>query len=240
MDRITRETRSPGILVATLALIVALTGTAIAGDQGASISLSKKQVRKITQRVAARVASRVANRQIDRREGGLSVAHADRANTATSSTTAQSATIAASAANALNAGNADQLDGLDADSLVRAAGASTTNAAEGDGDIVSTSITAPGDGYLLIVASVDSRNDVDTDGFDCDIEVDGVPIASAHRSIRVTKEGNNEEDCGTNTVAQVDAGPHVIDFSAGSVGTNVKFEGADLNVLFVPFGPTGG
>jgi hypothetical protein len=44
MERITRALPSPAGVVAVLALVAAVAGTAIAGDQTASTSLSKKKI----------------------------------------------------------------------------------------------------------------------------------------------------------------------------------------------------
>ena len=81
MKRI-RDTRpSPAIIVAALALVAALAGTAIAGSDVQSSALSKKKVKKI--------AKKQAKKQINKLAPGLSVAHADSADSAT---TADSAT----------------------------------------------------------------------------------------------------------------------------------------------------
>lgn len=80
---------SPATLVAVIALIAALGGTAIAA--GGLTGTQKKQVRKI--------ATKVFNSRI----GGASVAHANTADKATKATTATTATKATTATTATNA-----------------------------------------------------------------------------------------------------------------------------------------
>jgi hypothetical protein len=90
MSRRIREWRpSAGLLVAVLALVAAIAGTAVAGPGATTSKLTKKKVVKI------------AGQEIKKLAPGLSVAHAD---TATSATTADSAA---------QAENADLLDGVD-------------------------------------------------------------------------------------------------------------------------------
>jgi hypothetical protein len=87
MNRIRQP--SPALIVAVLALVAALAGTAVAGPDASTSAISKKKVKSI------------ATKQINKLAPGLSVAHAD---TATSATTADSAA---------QAENADMLDGID-------------------------------------------------------------------------------------------------------------------------------
>jgi hypothetical protein len=93
--------RSPATVVAIVALIAALGGTAIAA--GGLTGKQKKQVKKI--------ATKVFNSNI----GGASVAHAGSADTATKATKANEATKASQATKAneaTKASNADKLGGL--------------------------------------------------------------------------------------------------------------------------------
>jgi cytoskeletal protein RodZ len=85
--------RSPAMVVAVIALIAALGGSAIAA--GGLTGTQKKQVRKIS--------TKVFNSQI----GGASVAHAGTADTATKATTATTATKATTATTATKATTAD-------------------------------------------------------------------------------------------------------------------------------------
>jgi hypothetical protein len=83
MGRLRQARPQPALVVAVVALVAALAGTAVASDPVATTSaINKKKVKKI------------ANKQIDKRAPDLSVASAesaDNAATADSATTAQSA-----------------------------------------------------------------------------------------------------------------------------------------------------
>ncbi len=81
--------RSPGTIIAVIALVAALGGTAIAA--GGLTSVQKKQVKKISTKV------------FNSRIGGASVAHAGTADTATKATTANTATTATTATKATTA-----------------------------------------------------------------------------------------------------------------------------------------
>jgi hypothetical protein len=99
---------SPAIALAVVALVAATVGTAVAGPSASTSAITKKKV--------AKIAAKVANQEIDKRAPGLSVAHADTANTADSANTAGSANTAESANTATTAStalNAEQLDGAE-------------------------------------------------------------------------------------------------------------------------------
>lgn len=97
MSRMPKLRRSPAMLVAIIALVAALGGSAFA--VGGLTGKQKKQVRKI--------ATKVFNKQI----GGASVAHASSADTASSAKTANSAKTADTAKKATDA---EKLGGLPA------------------------------------------------------------------------------------------------------------------------------
>jgi hypothetical protein len=82
---------SPAILIAVLALVAALAGTAVAGPDASTSAVSKKTVKKI------------ATKQINKLAPGLSVASAETANTANTATTATTANTADTAGIASNA-----------------------------------------------------------------------------------------------------------------------------------------
>ena len=96
MRRRVRESRpSPALVIAVLALVAAIAGTAVAGPGATTSKLTKKKVVNI------------ADQEINKLAPGLSVAHANTADTATNATAAN------------NAGNADRLDDLDSTSFLR-------------------------------------------------------------------------------------------------------------------------
>jgi hypothetical protein len=101
---------STGFLVATVALVLALGGTAVAsqqndaaraGSDAAAAPLTKKQVKKI----AKKIAKKEANKAITARAPGLTVAKAALADNATKAAMADTATNATNAANAAKVGN---------------------------------------------------------------------------------------------------------------------------------------
>ncbi len=102
---------SAAIIVAVLAVVAALAGTAVAGPDTSTSAVSKKKVKKIARKQAIKqinaLAPGIADEQINKRAPGLSVAHADSAESAASAANAVTATNAANAANAANADQAD-------------------------------------------------------------------------------------------------------------------------------------
>jgi len=73
---------SPASVVAVLALVTALGGTALAGAGGTSGALSKKKVKGIVARQIGKLAPGLADKQINDRAPGLSVARATSADSA--------------------------------------------------------------------------------------------------------------------------------------------------------------
>src|SRR3990170_3651392 len=69
MKRFRHSRPRPALIVAVLALVAALAGTAVASDPVANTALSKKKTKK--------VAKKQADKQIDAREAGLSVLNAE-------------------------------------------------------------------------------------------------------------------------------------------------------------------
>jgi hypothetical protein len=102
MGRIRGSSPSPAMVVAIVALVFAVAGSALAGV--ATVSVLSKKEKKQTRRIA--------KDEINKAAPGLSVAHA---NTANSATTANSA------------GNSNTLDGLDSTAFLRVVTAATTN-----------------------------------------------------------------------------------------------------------------
>ena len=108
--------RSPGTVIAVIALVAALGGTAIAA--GGLTGTQKKQTKKI--------ATKVFNGKI----GGASVAHAGTANSAVTATKATSAATATSANTAKHATTADTATkATTADTATKAADAENSAAA---------------------------------------------------------------------------------------------------------------
>jgi biotin carboxyl carrier protein len=81
MRRLTQARPSPALIVAILALVAAVAGTAVA-QQATTSQVTKKKVKKISKKQA--------NKQINQREGGLNVNSAETADTATNAGTGRS------------------------------------------------------------------------------------------------------------------------------------------------------
>ncbi len=153
---------------------------------------------------------------------------------------------AATAVSAESADDADMLDGLDANQLSRVAYAVATNDAwVGDGtngDILTTTINAPIDGFLVISASSDVFSYSVDDSPGCAIELNDAVVSSSRRQIEVNGTGsvNREEDCSTQTVVPVMAGDHEVSFvTTLSPATGVTYDESALTVMFVPFDAQG-
>ena len=79
MRKIKRTKPSPALLVAVVALVAALAGTAIGGVAVTSLSKKdKKQVTKIAKKQGKKQGKKQANKQIEQKAPGLSVAEADK------------------------------------------------------------------------------------------------------------------------------------------------------------------
>lgn len=95
MRRIKGARVSPGLLVAVVALVAALAGTAVGGVALTSLNKGEK---KVVKRIAKKQGKRQANKQINKKAPGLSVANADRLRgNAPGELAVGSATIAANA-----------------------------------------------------------------------------------------------------------------------------------------------
>ena len=141
--------------------------------------------------------------------------------------------------------NADYLDGRHASSLVRAAVASTANAPNADGEILTVEVEAPTPGMLLMEASVDVFG-VTHDAFNCVLSLDGAWVTGTWRSIVVHDRtgfgevDNGSENCATDGGTTVTAGTHTIAFEINALDAVTTGLGeAALWALFVPFDGSG-
>jgi hypothetical protein len=258
---------SPAMAVAFVALLAALSGTAVAlpgsntvdsGDlrrgavknadiargavtgskiRNGAVTGSKIQNGTIT---GAKLANNtVTGAQINESTLGT-IPRAERANTAGTAESANTAATAGHANTAGTAGNANTVGGRAANSLVRVAfaGADSDALVGESGTALSTAITAPSAGFLVINAGSDVTNLPPADVVDCFIEVDGTSSGPSARTISLG-DGNEEEDCTTETVVPVAAGDHTVDFEYAGVDNGTTVGASSLQVLFVPFGGTG-
>jgi hypothetical protein len=151
--------------------------------------------------------------------------------------------------------NADRVDGFHANSLVRVAHDETDDVDEtavfgstDNGDILSTQITAPEPGLLFIVGGVDGwlSGTVAGDTYECGLWVNNNLVAGTFRSVTLGDDAghtsNGGEDCSTNGVQEVTAGTWTVDLHVSGRNNSMpqeRFDGASLQVLFVPFGADG-
>ncbi|MEA2333002.1 MAG: hypothetical protein QOH58_3140 [Thermoleophilaceae bacterium] len=224
---------SPAFGVAFLALVVALSGTAVAlpgkntvdsGDlkRGAvkSSDIGRGAVTSTKLRNGAVTTAKIRNNAVSGakiNEGSL-----------------------AQVPSAASAGNANTVGGFGPSGIVRSAFAGDNdNALVGvSGTVLTTTITAPGPGFLLINAGSDVFGSA-ADALDCWIEVDETQSPPSIRTIEIDGAANSEEDCTTETTVQVGAGSHKVDLEGLDVAPTTTFDEAALQVLFVPFGATG-
>jgi hypothetical protein len=68
---------SPAIVIAVLALVAAVAGTAVAGGPGATTSVSKKKAKQIAKKQVNKLAPGIANQEITERAPGLNVDKVD-------------------------------------------------------------------------------------------------------------------------------------------------------------------
>ena len=261
---------SPAMAVAFVALLAALSGTAVAlpgsntvdsGDlrrgavknsdiargavtgskiRNGAVTGSKIQNGTIT---GAKLANNtVTGAQINESTLGT-IPRAERANTAGTAESANTAGTSGHANTAGTAENANTVGGHAANSLVRVAFADAdSDALVGEsGTALSTAITAPSAGFLVINAGSDVTNvpePVADVAIECSIEVDGTESLPSVRVISLGAD-NTEENCTTETVVPVGAGDHIVDFEYADVDADTTVGASSLQVLFVPFGATG-
>lgn len=234
MRRLKGRKPSPALIVAIAALCVGLVGTAVAGPIATDSRLSRADVKTVIKlartlalRFDARFTAPIANNQITRREPGLSVKSAKSADSADSANTANSAKTA---------DDAKTLEGIGSSAFSRqASSAIADDALVGEsGTAREVDITAPQDGFLLIIASSDVFGTAN-DAYSCVLEVGGEAIPASHRTSELDGAENSEENCGTNTIAPVSAGAHNVKFNFTSIAATTRVDETELDVVFIPF-----
>ena len=229
MDRLKDARPRPALIVAIVALVAALAGTAVA-EQATTSKLTTKKVKKI------------AKKQVEKLAPGLSVANAD------------NATNADSATNADNATNADQLGGASLDSLTIGRGTSST-ASGGTGsscdpasttfvDCGTASLTLPRAERVLILANAQFDGANSGAGYrgDCKLTIDGTRIggqvsAGSSDGLGVGFNGNNEAATGLNAVTDVlAAGPHSFALQCNQAGGSIQFGHTYVSALAIGAG----
>ena len=123
----------------------------------------------------------------------------------------------------------------------RAAFNSNGDAPDGADFTLSTTITAPARGNLILSGTVDASNFTAFDNYGCSLEIDdGLVLGTVMLAeLNGNNLGDREEDCTTTGAAVVDAGTYTIDFEVfGVVGTTILSDAA-VWALWVPFDGNG-
>lgn len=135
------------------------------------------------------------------------------------------------------AANAKTLDGIGATAFSRQATSSIDDDAlvGVSGTAREVNITAPQNGFLLIIASSDVFGSAE-EAYTCVLNVDGANVDSTFRTSEFgVAAGDSEENCGTNTIVPAGAGAHNVKFNFSSISPTTTVDETELNVVFVPF-----
>jgi hypothetical protein len=137
--------------------------------------------------------------------------------------------------------DAGEVEGSRADQLLRVAHAETNDADDIEGTLLSASITAPSDGFLVISGGV-TPTGIRDDGsvLTCGFNVDGQEIAASERSDdHEIEQSSIWGFCESSVTVPVDAGDHTVDLYFQTVEQFPTPGPASLTALFVPFDGTG-
>jgi hypothetical protein len=243
-----RRRPSPAMAVAFVALLAALSGTAVALPGRNTVDsgdIKRGAVKNADIGRGAVTGSKIRNGTITNpklRNGTLTGAKlandtvtGEKVNESSLGTVPR----AESAGTASTANNANAVNGHPANGIARVASASDDDDAlvGVNGAALTTTITAPSAGFLVINAGADvfaTANNTPT----CSIQVDNNAFLPSDRTIQL-QAGNFEENCTTEAVIQVTAGEHTVDFEFVGVIATTTVDEASLQALFVPFGSTG-
>ena len=206
-----RPTRpSPAVVVAILALVAAVAGTAVADPLGAISKLTKKKV------------VRIAKTQIAHAAPDLSVAHAD------------------TAGRADTAGNADTVGGKTTVQLQTTSayteGFANLPMTAAQQEILSTTIESAG-GRVVAQASleIDGHTDNADDDLNCRIRIAGVDGLSLTQATPDTVIGMSESaTMSLTSSATPAAGTVPVSVRCGNESGNVVVEQAELSVISTP------
>lgn len=138
-----------------------------------------------------------------------------------------------------SADSANKLDGLDADGLIRTAFSSVADAPDANGTVLTTTIQAPGSGFLTIIASLDVVYGPGDDQLECLLQTDEANIPNSLRGLNVAGTVNADTDCVPTITRQVGAGAHKVDLEVTN-RNDATFGAGSLTVIFTPFNATGG
>jgi hypothetical protein len=220
MKKLRLSRPSPAMIVAVIALIFAMGGTALA-----VVGLNGKQKRQVKS---------IANQQINAKAPHLSVASAKNADHATD------ANHATNADNANTVGNA----GLDSFTIGRSATGSCDPATSGFVDCGTVSLNLPRAGRILIVATAgfDGANSGAGYRGDCRLTADGTVVGAqvSNGSSDGLGVGFNANQQGTSALSAVTgslpAGTHDLALTCNQAGGSVEFSNDTISALMVGSG----
>jgi hypothetical protein len=249
-----RRSPSPAMAVAFVALLAALSGTAVALPGRNTVDsgdLKKNSVRTSDIRRGAVTSSKLRNSAVTRakiRNG--TITGAKLANNTVTGAQVNEASLGEVPRAAL-ANNANAVGGHAANSLARVGGASSNAPIDGftSGaftDQITTAIAAPTAGVLFITASSWNEWDLDSGaGTFADaafrITVDGAPVGVVFTQEYTEGLQNGSASVPVQAIANVAAGDHTVALQwQRSTGTAQLFgQQRSIQVLFTPFGATG-
>jgi hypothetical protein len=239
----TRRRPSPAMGVAFLALVLAVSGTAVAlpgKNLITSDDIKKGAVKNPDIARGAVSSTKLRNgAATNAKLGNGAVSTAKLRNDAVTGEKVNEATLG-QVPSAASATNANTVGGLGPNAVVRSAFAEhgIDTLVGVNGTALTTTITAPGAGFLLINAGSDVFGGA-ADTYNCFIEVNGAQSTPSLRTSAFGAAPQNEDNCTTETTLQVAAGSHTVDFEYAGVAATTTVDESSLQVLYVPFGATG-
>jgi hypothetical protein len=133
--------------------------------------------------------------------------------------------------------SAKTLDGIGSTAFSRQASSAIDNDAltnVEEGTARQLNITAPQNGFLLIIASADVSGGTE-DSYNCFLEVDDSEIDASFRTSMFDAAEDREENCGTNAIVPAGSGTHNVKFNFNGLETTTTVDETELDVVFVPF-----
>jgi hypothetical protein len=226
-------------VMSTIAVFLALGGAAVAGTDALTGKITKAKIKKIAAKEIAKAAPALSVAHATTADTAANAGNATNADHAAAADSATNAAHAASADTAVSADTAGLLDGFDANALIRTAGASTANAADTNGTAMTTTIQAPGPGFLTIFATADLIYGVSDDQVECALQIDEATVPGTLRGNNISGTAGVDADCATNVTRSVAVGSHKVDLEITQLG-GASLGAAALSVIFTPFNSTGG
>lgn len=133
--------------------------------------------------------------------------------------------------------DAGELGGFGAANLAPRAAFNSKRLADTGDLTLSTEITAPADGLLIVTGHVSLGNAGREDGVGCSIFLDDVltPVTTGDATLNGGTGINHGDDCELTGTVAVEAGEHTVDLRILSVGQGTQHTDTALWALWVPF-----